>query len=75
MSDLEGRIERLEQQTDKAADGRETLIIYPGGQLRHYCGDGPVKRTDTIEVVSERAAELTLEVLNGKGTEQRGDAS
>ena len=68
MSVTLNRIMKLEKQTDKEATGRETLIIYPGGEIRHYSGDEPVKHTDTIEVVSKRAAELTLEILNGKGT-------
>ena len=75
MSSTENRIKKLEKQTDQEADGRETLIIYPSGKLRHCCGDGPVKHTDTIKVVSKRAAELTLEILNGKGTEHWGGAS
>jgi len=64
MSGLENRIKKLECQMGEEAAGRETLIIYPRGEIRHSSGDGPVTETHIIECPDKHTAELTLRILN-----------
>ena len=65
---LENRIERLEKHTGKVGANRETLLKYPGGEIRHCNSEGPVTETNIIECCDKEAAELTLRILNGERT-------
>ncbi len=65
MNSIENRIEKLERHTGKAAS-RETLIVYPRGEILHYAGEGPVAEKQTISTTSKEAAESTLRLLNGE---------
>ncbi|MFC1861020.1 hypothetical protein ACFLYL_01905 [Chloroflexota bacterium] len=64
---LENRIERLEKHTGKETTVRETLIKYPGGEIRHCNTDGPVTETKVIVCTSKDSVELLLRLLNGEG--------
>ena len=65
---LENRIKNLEKHTGKVAANRETLLKYPGGEIRHCNSEGPVTETHTIECLDKETAELTLRILNGERT-------
>jgi hypothetical protein len=67
VSDLESRIEKLEKTTGKS-ENRETLLRYPGGEIRHCNTDGPVTETHIINCHNKETAELTLRLLNGEGS-------
>ena len=72
MNSIENRIEKLERHTGKAAN-RETLIIYPGSEILHYTGEGPVVERQTISTVSKHAAESILKLLNGEVPDDKCD--
>ena len=65
---LENRIKHLEKHTGKVAANRETLLKYPGGEIRHCDTEGPVTETQIIDCLDKEAAELTLRILNGERT-------
>jgi hypothetical protein len=65
VNSIENRIEKLERKTAIPAN-RETLIIYPGGEILHYSGEGPVAERHTISTISKHAAESLLKLLNGE---------
>lgn len=63
---LENRVKQLERHAGETAHGRETLIRYPGGEIRHCDTDGPVTETHIINCIDKETAELTLRLLNGE---------
>ena len=65
---LENRIKNLEKHTGKVAANHETLLKYPGGEIRHCNSEGPVTETHIIECLDKETAELTLRILNGERT-------
>lgn len=63
---LENRVKQLEKHAGETAANRETLIRYPGGEIRHCDGDGPVTGTQIIVCIDKETADLTLRLLNGE---------
>lgn len=64
------RVARLEARA-KAAQipGREAMITWPGSHVVHKSGPAPHSCDLVIECVSEKAARLTMSILEGVGTE------
>jgi len=70
VSNLEKRIEKLEQHTETGEPEHKTWVVFVGESLP----DG-VAGTDTvIRVLDERTKQLTLRVLAGERTE-RGESN
>lgn len=82
MSDLENRIEKLEQRTGASSKSPVTLVVVYDGQnpteaekeaaIEAYKAKNPDwegKDINVIYVTSEKAKELTERVIAGEGTE------
>lgn len=63
---LENRVKKLEKHTGGTVANRETLVRYPGGEIRHCDTDEPVTETQIIDCHDKETAELTLRILNGE---------